>query len=1448
MLVLSATASGQDAGAPTGLQVDSTTTSTVTLSWTAPVGGTAPTAYNVYRCDEPCTLDSSTHWIAWVDQSGGTDLDLADTNDNSDPAEAGGTSPVVAEKTYRYVVASLPGDTWSNQVTATTPATRALAAPTGLKTTATSTTGITIGWTAPADDGRGSPAAYNVYRCTVPCVLGSNNWLAWVTDGTTHADTGVTSGASYRYAVAAYRDLEGAWSREITAVAQAPATPEAPRGLGVADTSDTSVTLRWSPLNDGGGTPEAYNVYRCEQADDSSACTPVWIAWVTGGTTFKDTHHDSSPAERGGTSPVVRGRTYRYEVAAYRTGLAGSRSTQVTAKAETFLSVPSAPSDFAARGSGKLVALSWREPWWGGTRHTDTFSYTLYRGEGNSCEELSEYRTDIPPGTTYWEDTDVTAGSSYCYRLAAGNLFGEGQPSDAQAVTAVNPGTPEDLTVVKGNTGIIGLGWTAPPDDGGGPLDGYDVYRCEQTGKDACVPTYIAWVVGREHYEDRGLTTGVTYRYSVDAVRANAVTEKSNEVTFSLGAAAIVRPGSWEIMPVSVVDAFGTTTEIILISADAGTPAGTLFELPPMDASLNLHGVYMTSENTEDSAPGAPDGLVHAVDRVLLIDLEKRGIGSIEELPSPAIICIPLSRIAGGVDRGSAAFYQTAADGQSWMPMEAVHRPGMVCGAIRQFTRFAVFGRIAEETPDPETPPAADGAPTALTVTSISANAIALSWTAPADDGAGPIEAYNVYRCEDGETSCELSADDHWIAWVTSGTTFSDTHDDSDPAEAGGTSPLVSGTTYRYAVAAYREGEGNWSDEVTATAIGENADAATGPRFAEDASIGDLVFTAGEAIEPITLPAATGGDIDETLNDGELSLYSFDPVDLPAGLTFDRFTRVMQGTPTQTLDKTDYTYWVHDDDEDYSRADSDSIGFTITILDASGNAPQLLSQADRVLLEDVSASMARSMLSSVVPTIGSRFVASNDSRFALAGRQLTLGEMAEQLSGDIGRATLRSENSGFSGRYGSSPTIHRIGERPYIDALSGVPGGEGVAGHQVVGGDRLLLGSGFSTRLAGDLESARQWMVWGRSDIQSFQSGSADGGTYSGDVRTGYLGLDGRAGERALFGVAISHSLGQAEYAGSESAGNMQMEVTTVLPYARFKPDRRSEAWIVLGAGRGERQTFVESQLHEFGTLAPKLGALGGRRTFESGTAGIDWEIRGDVEYMSLESVYDVVISASRARLGLEGSSTLRFGSDAFVRPFLELGVRYDEGAGRHTGAGVEVVAGAVFRHSRSGIWLEARGRTLLLHAAADYKESGFSLTAGMQPSADGTGLSVLISPQWGGSAEGSNAIWGDHGLNPAHRGIAMTQNERSIRSEVAWGFLAPHSGAMIQPFGEMQASDGHHRRARLGARYRHMTNERQLELELSSDIAAVDSFDRPDLLDAMDWQYDVLLRGNLRF
>ena len=105
-----------------------------------------------------------------------------------------------------------------------------------------------------------------------------------------------------------------------------------------------------------------------------------------------------------------------------------------------------------------------------------------------------------------------------------------------------------------------------------------------------------------------------------------------------------------------------------------------------------------------------------------------------------------------------------------------------------------------------------------------------------------------------------------------------------------------------------------------------------GPSFPRSAKIGDLVFNKGEHIGEITLPAATGGNVNPGINNGELSDYSFDPAKLPPGLNFDRFTRVLSGTPKFTMKKRTYHFWVHDDDENWSTSDGDSLSFSIEIV------------------------------------------------------------------------------------------------------------------------------------------------------------------------------------------------------------------------------------------------------------------------------------------------------------------------------------------------------------------------------------------------------------------------------------------------------------------------------------------------------------------------------------
>ena len=91
------------------------------------------------------------------------------------------------------------------------------------------------------------------------------------------------------------------------------------------------------------------------------------------------------------------------------------------------------------------------------------------------------------------------------------------------------------------------------------------------------------------------------------------------------------------------------------------------------------------------------------------------------------------------------------------------------------------------------------------------------------------------------------------------------------------------------------------------------------PDFGSE-TISEIVATRGTAMTSVTLPAATGGD-------GTLT-YSLSP-NLPTGMAFNATTRVLSGTPTATLSRTQFTYTVTDAD-----GDTDTIQFYLTV-----NAP-----------------------------------------------------------------------------------------------------------------------------------------------------------------------------------------------------------------------------------------------------------------------------------------------------------------------------------------------------------------------------------------------------------------------------------------------------------------------------------------------------------------------------
>ena len=87
----------------------------------------------------------------------------------------------------------------------------------------------------------------------------------------------------------------------------------------------------------------------------------------------------------------------------------------------------------------------------------------------------------------------------------------------------------------------------------------------------------------------------------------------------------------------------------------------------------------------------------------------------------------------------------------------------------------------------------------------------------------------------------------------------------------------------------------------------------------------------------------------------------------------------------------------------------------------------------------------------------------------------------------------------------------------------------------------------------------------------------------------------------------------------------------------------------------------------------------------------------------------------TQLRAGIEGARSYRLVRRLALRPIVELGLRRD-GGNAERGAGLDVGGGLVVTDSASGLSVDVRVRTMVLHQAEGFSERGMAVTLGYNP------------------------------------------------------------------------------------------------------------------------------------
>ena len=336
--------------------------------------------------------------------------------------------------------------------------------------------------------------------------------------------------------------------------------------------------------------------------------------------------------------------------------------------------------------------------------------------------------------------------------------------------------------------------------------------------------------------------------------------------------------------------------------------------------------------------------------------------------------------------------------------------------------------------------------------------------------------------------------------------------------------------------------------------------------------------------------------------------------------------------------------------------------------------------------------------------------------------------------------------------------------------------------------------------------AAATWTLWGRGTASGFNGKPKDDFSMDGNVFTGYLGVDYRLQPNVLVGLAVAHSQGDVDYETTDvTKGDVDVTLTSVLPYAHWSPRPGLGVWGLFGAGWGDLKLRDEAGKVKT-DLEMLLGAVGARQEVLTWRQ-IDVALKADAFLTELEAGSDDRLpktagDAQRLRLMVEGRTAWAVSEDSHLTPVFEVGGRWDGGKAE-TGVGAEMGGGFEYAHTKLGLGVEARGRYLLAHQKSAFDEWGASLTLRLDPGADKRGLWLALAPVWGAEASQVEQMWGSADVlragaeSDTQPGLSPAQ----VEFDLGYGMVTHEGAGLLTTYGGLSMLGPGSHGVRLGGR-----------------------------------------------